>query len=313
MIRYVKHQDIDTDKWDQCIRKSFNSLVYGYSWYLDVVMKEWDALIEDDYMRVMPLTGSRKAGIHYLYQPFFTQQLGVFSVGRLHSQKVREFLEHIPPGYKLAEINLNTFNKPDDKMKPFFREMQNYELDLIASYEELSDAYSKNLKRNIKKAEKAELELMQNIKPDEIIRIFREHRGNDINQLNNEAYRMLKQLIYVMIYRGRAKVWGAYNHRNTLLAGAVFIRSKNRWIFLFSGTSDEARQKGAMPFIIDRFIMNHAGSHNTLDFEGSNDENLARFYKSFGAKRCNYYHYYNNRLPLWAKYAFKAKKILLKK
>jgi hypothetical protein len=124
---------------------------------------------------------------------------------------------------------------------------------------------------------------------------------------------MLQQLIYVMIYRGRAKIWGAYNHRNTLLAGAVFIKSKNKWIFLFSGTSAEARQLGAMPFIIDRFIMNHASSNNTLDFEGSNDANLARFYQSFGAKRCSYYHYYNNRLPFLAKHVFKAKKILLNK
>lgn len=312
MIHYLRHDEIDTDKWDQCIRKSFNSLVYGYSWYLDVVCHEWDGLVEDDYVRVMPLTGKRKAGIHYLYQPLFTQQLGIFSTGLLNNQKVSEFLQQVPQKYKLAEINLNTFNKPVDASQPSWKAMLNFELDLISSYEELRLQYSKNLKRNIRKAEKAKLELMENIKPEEVIRIFRGSAVSRKSNFNEEAYRMLKQLIYVLIYRGRAKVWGAFDHRNSLLAGAVFVRSKNKWIFLFSGTSQDARENGAMPFIIDRFILNHAGSHSTLDFEGSNDQNLARFYKSFGAKQCVYYHYQKNRLPFWARYAKNAMDLLQK-
>ncbi len=299
MIRYLKHGEIDTDKWDKCVRKSFNSLVYGYSWYLDVVAGEWDGLVEDDYKRVMPVTLRKKAGISYLFQPFFTQQLGIYSIGKLNSEKVDEFISKLPDEFKLIEINLNTFNQPSEKLQKFFIPMKNYELDLIASHDEIRQNYSKNLRRNIRKAEKAKVQLMQNIRPEEVIRIFRENRGKDIRQLDDEAYRKLKQLVYVMIYRGRAKVWGAFDESNTLLAGAIFFRSKNRWIFIFSGTTSHAREAGAMPYIIDRFILHHASSNSTLDFEGSNDENLARFYQSFGAKQGIYYHYNKNTLPFW--------------
>ncbi|MCK4361546.1 MAG: hypothetical protein KAV70_07350, partial [Bacteroidales bacterium] len=79
MIKHLTYQQINKSKWDECIKKSFNGIIYGYSWYLDIVCKHWEALVENDYERVFPLTTGKKFGINYLYQPFFTQQLGVFS------------------------------------------------------------------------------------------------------------------------------------------------------------------------------------------------------------------------------------------
>lgn len=299
MINYVPHHVIDKEKWDRCIQNSFNEIVYAFSWYLDIVADEWDALIEDDYKRVMPLTGNKKGGIKYIYQPFFTQQLGVFSISKLTDEKVSEFLAEIPKKYKLIELNLNTHNAP--LPHHHLKEMQNFELDLIPPYEMLTKGYSKNTRRNIRKAEKEKIQIMKNIKPEEVIRIFREHRGKDIHQLNEHAYQVLKQLTYSMIYKGKAAVWGAFSENNTLQAGAIFIHSKNKWIFLFSGTTDQARSNGAMPFLIDRFIRKYAGTKTTLDFEGSNDDNLARFYSSFGSTRSVYYHYAINHMPLWMK------------
>jgi hypothetical protein len=43
-----------------------------------------------------------------------------------------------------------------------------------------------------------------------------------------------------------------------------------------------------MSLIIDQFIKQNAGSKLTLDFEGSNNPDLARFYKSFGATMLTY-------------------------
>ncbi|OIP03307.1 MAG: hypothetical protein AUJ97_04685 [Bacteroidetes bacterium CG2_30_32_10] len=59
-IRYLKHKEIDKDKWDNCIEKAFNGIIYAYSWYLDIVSENWDALIEDDYKTVFPLTQKKK-------------------------------------------------------------------------------------------------------------------------------------------------------------------------------------------------------------------------------------------------------------
>ena len=59
-IRYVKHDDIDPDKWDECVRNAKNGLIYGYSFYLDHMAKNWDGLILGDYEVVMPLPWNKK-------------------------------------------------------------------------------------------------------------------------------------------------------------------------------------------------------------------------------------------------------------
>ena len=78
-IRYVKYADIDKSLWDKAIEKASNGLPYAYSWYLDVMAGRWDALIAGDYLYIMPLPYNKKLlGVRQVYQPHFTQQLGVF-------------------------------------------------------------------------------------------------------------------------------------------------------------------------------------------------------------------------------------------
>jgi hypothetical protein len=68
---------------------------------------------------------------------------------------------------------------------------------------------------------------------------------------------------------------------------------------IFSGSSPDARKNGAMTAIIDAFIKDHAETNRILDFEGSNDQNLARFYAGFGSKECVYLQLEINRFPFF--------------
>ncbi|PID89124.1 MAG: hypothetical protein CSB01_03650, partial [Bacteroidia bacterium] len=116
MIEFVKRKHIDTKKWDALLYKSDNRMVYALSGYLDLMSDcRWNALIEKDkngeYKTVMPLPFKEKYGVKYLYQPFFSQQLGVFSKGKITSQMTLRFIEAIPKSYRLVEINLNEGQK----------------------------------------------------------------------------------------------------------------------------------------------------------------------------------------------------------
>lgn len=303
MIKYLLHSEIDKGKWDACIKESFNGLVCANSWFLDIVGGEWEALIENDYERVFPLITRKKWGIHYLFQPVFTQQLGVFSKSLLSQEVVSDFLKHIPRKFKFVEINLNTFNKAESR-KFKIEDWNNYELDLIESYQKISLNYSTNLKRNLKKAQKENLSVSKNLKPEEIIKMFRENRGRQIGHLTEDDYMKLRRLAYMGIYKGLLQTYGVYTEKNELCAGAFFTRSKNKMTFQFSGLTQEGRETNAMAFLIDSFIREHAQNHLTLDFEGSNDPKLARFYKSFGSVNCTYHHIEINRLPIFIKPIF---------
>ena len=103
-IRYFKHKEIDKEKWDTCIDNASNSLIYAFSWYLDIVSPNWEALIAGDYHLVMPLPAKRKYGINYLFQPKYTQQLGVFGV-EPSIEPVSDFISKIPKKFIFVDLN----------------------------------------------------------------------------------------------------------------------------------------------------------------------------------------------------------------
>lgn len=296
MIRYYSHQEIDFIKWDECIRNSFNGYIYGYSWYLNIVCPNWQALIEDDYKCVMPLTWRRKYGMYYLYQPPFTQQLGVFSVNKFSKEKVDAFLAAIPSKFKLVEINLNKYNSFESETFSA-KQFLTHELDLIKPYPQLRNGYSVNTLRNISKAQKKNLSVEYSTDPDQVIRLFRKNRGKSITQLKSREYKMIKTLISTSIQLGIGASWSVKNTKGEICAGAFFVQSNNKVFFLFSATNLWAKKNGAMAFLIDHFIQENAHRNLTFDFEGSNDKNLARFYKSFGSSECIYLHIKRNKLP----------------
>ena len=296
MIRFVKYADIDKSQWDECIEKAINGKIYGYSWYLDIVCREWNALIEDDYVAVFPLPLGRKFFIEYIYQPFFTQQLGVFSRKPITSAVVREFIDCLPKRFSYIDINLNTGNKPDALNCKLIPQL-NHELDLISPYPGLIADYAQNTRRNLRRALQSEITLSSSPTPDEVVRLFRENRGKHLKHLTNDEYSILLQLIRACMHRGIVEVVGAYSDQNEFCAGVIFVRSNERAIFLFSAVNSDARKNGAMSLIIDQFIRQNAGTRLTLDFEGSNDPDLARFYKSFGATAITYPRVIISKLP----------------
>jgi hypothetical protein len=304
MIRYLKHDEIDKNKWDLCIRDSFNGNIYAWSWYLDIVHQNWEALVEDEYERVFPLTGNIRFGLSYLFQPFFAQQLGIYSRSILNTNIISSFLNAIPSHFRLVEIRLNTHNKVDAELFDVHQHL-NHELDLINTYDRIYRKYSTNTKRNLKKAVEANLTLMKNIGPEEIISLFRQNRGRTISHWNNLEYNRLVKLVYAAIYRSQAMVYGAYNINNELCAGAIFVKSHGKIVFLFSGTNQSGRETHALSFLIDSAIKEFSPGHFVFDFEGSDNPNLARYYKGFGSKETTYPGIYINRLPVIVKYGMK--------
>jgi hypothetical protein len=294
---------IDKSQWDNCIAHAVNGNLTAWSWYLDIVSPDWCALVENEYEKVFPLTTFSRAGIKYLMQPYFTQQLGLFYRSFSTEDIINNFLNHIPAEYRYIDINLNTSNAIASSDNVF--EMTNLELDLISDYENIASNYQLNLKRNLKKAQQQKLSIAKNIRPEEIISLFKANKGQDLKHLADKQYNLIQRIAYESINKGIGEIWGAYDEFNQLVAAVLWVTSHQKSIFLFSAISVEGKNLHAMPWLIDAFIRENAGNPLTLDFEGSNDPGLARFYSSFGTKKVIYQRYTRNSLP-W------IKRILLK-
>jgi hypothetical protein len=295
MIRFLKHEMIDKSRWDDCISNAVNGNLYALSWYLDTVSPGWCALVEDEYENVFPLTVSSKAGIKYVMQPYFTQQLGLFSLTPSHNLKLACFLKSIPASYKYIDINLNTSNhfQASDNVT----ELTNLELLLKNEYGKISEGYHTNLLRNLKKASQNKLTIVKTIKPEQLISLFRANKGQHLQQLNDSQYKLIQLIADQSIKKGMAEVWAAIDEYDQMIAGILWVTSHQKAIFLFSALSETGKKLNAMPWLIDAFIRQNAGKPLTLDFEGSNNEGLARFYSSFGSKRVIYQRFRRTSLP----------------
>ena len=308
MINYLHHNEIDLKKWDATIAKCGN--IYAYSWYLDVVHPGWEALVEDDYQSVMPLTGGKKFGVDYLFQPYFAQQLGVFAMTPLSPEKTVEFLNAIPQKYRFAEIRLNESNTFDKELQGI-EYHRNVLLSLSHSYEAIHAQYHTNTKRNLAKAEANNLQIINTVIPYHVVALFTDNRGALLDKWGDAEYARLTHLTKVAVNRRNAFILGVTEKGvGELLCAAIFMKTDGRITFLFSGLKQEGKDKGAMTFLLDHVIQSYAGQPMTFDFEGSDDDNLARFYLGFGGQEVKYPSYSYNHLSalgkgllkLWKKY-----------
>lgn len=294
MIQYLQHKDIDKQKWDATITECGN--IYAYSWYLDIVHPGWEALVEDDYQSVMPLTGSKKFGVNYLYQPYFVQQLGVFSKQHPTSEKVSAFLNAIPKKYRFAEIRLNENNVLDDNLEGI-EYHRNVILDLNRDYKSIRENYHTNTKRNLAKAENNNLQILTNVIPYHVVALFRDNRGALLDKWGDAEYGILTGLGKTAQNRKAAFVLGVNEKGDgEILSAALFMKANGRITFLFSGLNEKGKEKQAMTYLLDQVIQKYAGQPITFDFEGSDDENLARFYLGFGGTETKYPSYTFNKL-----------------
>ena len=291
---YIQHSEIDFIKWDRCIQSCENHLPYGYSWYLNVVSPGWDALVSGDYAKIFPLTFSTKARINYLYQPYFTQQLGLFGAS-IKDADVTDFLKAIPEKFKFIEINLNSYCHLN--AKDFSGKFKiTHHLDLTKKHIEIFNSFNDNTKRNIRKAEKLNLIFSDNGKIKSLINLFKETTGNK-TELKKKDYLMLESLMKTSISNTSGKIYEVRDAEKNLLAGLFLISSQNILINLFNASSSEGKKKSAMFYLVNEIIKLNAQSNKTLDFEGSEIAEVARFYKGFGGVPIQYPHIKLNRLP----------------
>ncbi len=278
-ITYLKNSEINKNKWDYCIAKSENGLIYSTSVFLDNMASDWDALVLDDYSAVMPLPFRKKYGIYYVYPPPFSQQIGVTSLVKITEELIHHFLNAIPAKFRYVEMNFNAANVFIFKNE---NQRNNYHLSLSPVFETLQKGFSRSAVRNIKKAIDENITVQENIATAAIIQMHRQ-RFNDTVGANKEDYTRLQKLFLNLQSSGMLFTLGAFNAGKKLIAGSVYFVYKNRITFIINGNTNESLQNGATHLLMHNTIKKYSGTNCILDFEGSDFEDFVRFYKQYGA------------------------------
>ncbi|MCJ8164826.1 GNAT family N-acetyltransferase [Pontibacter sp. E15-1] len=285
MLRYLPHQQIDPIAWDACLQASGERMLYGFAWYLDAVCGRWDAVVEERegrYVSVFPLPLSRRFGQRVVQQPYFTQQLGLFTTPESSIRAVADYLALIPERYKQVYLQLNTGNVAAAGNGFGLQERHTYHLCLQPPYQQLHQAYSTNHKRNLKKARKANLQVLALDGIDVLIQLFKNTKGRELREMKPKHYTLLERLYSALRRHGVAELRQVVGPDGEVRAAALLVQQPDKVIFLFGASSEAGKRSGAMAFLLDSCIRRYAGTARTLDFEGSMVPSVAKFYAGFG-------------------------------
>ncbi|MFN4123668.1 MAG: hypothetical protein ACK4GL_10255 [Flavobacteriales bacterium] len=302
IIKHLKYREIDKDKWDQALSSASNSIVYATSGYLDIVCNHsWEALISEDWQWIMPLTVKRKLGISYLPTPLFVQQLGIFGPEQPTEEIILSFISALPKDIKLIEYQFNHANNKLLNVRIAANIRRNLVLSIDANYHrDKQKLYNTNTNRNIKKALNERL-LIKQTEPMKVAEIFAENRGRKIKNINRNWLQVFDKLCKADIPHRKVHAFEAVNSQDEFLAGVVVFEAFNRHILIVTASTEQGKSKSAMHLLLDNYLT-RLPAGQLFDFEGSDNQQLALFYKGFGASEANYLHLKINNLPWYLKW-----------
>ena len=274
-IHYLKNNEINYEAYDFCIENSSQGTMYAMSWYLDITSPDWELLMADDYNYVMPIPVKKKLCYKYAIQPPVCQQLGIFSLKELTSEIFGCFIHAIP--YRYCHFYLNAGNVFNEFAN--FKLNSNYELDLGQPYEKIKAGFSTNCIKNIKKAEKENLNCNRQTDIDIYVSLLKR------NSINISLVKRLNILVPILkkTYGAKVEIWNISEENGEILAASPLVTWQNRVYNLAPVSTEPGKQKYAMFFLLDQFIRENSGNELILDFEGSMIFGVAQFYKGFGA------------------------------
>ena len=291
-LKLIPRYQLDTTAWDACVATSPQRILYGSSWYLDIVLPapdwKWLGLIQMDeagaYQAVMPVPLRRKtvAGITYewvVHQPFFCQFLDVFS----HSEPVdpTPFFRVLGQQFRYGSA-LSVRQQPSDSVPFDIMQVQTtHVLDLSVGYKTIYQHYTPDRKANLRRVERARWSVDDSIDLEPLLRLFQENHAASIG-VADWAYDIIRNLFYELSKR-KLVILRYASRGNRIEAGALFVREGNRIIYLFNAASESGRRGNARTLLIDQIIQEYASKPLIFDFESPEKPSIRDFYRSFGS------------------------------
>jgi hypothetical protein len=287
-FHHLRHSQIDFERWDESLQRAHSPLPYAESYYLHALAPGWNALISEDYTWLMPLPCNRNLlGFQQVYQPYFVQQLGLFGPESASASLVKQALLAIPRSYLRVRQCLNAENTVPKVPGIRTSLRPNYLLALELDYSTLSSAYSKSLRKRVRRASELHTLDKAPCSPSELIHWYRQHQGGKAN-LPVKAYLRLQAGMEKALANNKGFIWGARDHAGALRVAGFFLCNDQRIINLFGSSDEEGRELFSMHYLLDQVIQQHAGQPRLLDFEGSSIPGVAAFFESFGSYNHSY-------------------------
>jgi hypothetical protein len=177
-------------------------------------------------------------------------------------------------------------------------EKANYELDLSKSYETLYNNFTPHCRRNIESSIRKKPELVTDIKPEELVDLFIQNKGGQIEGIKPRDYSRLINLMKFCILNKKGRLVGVRGSGKRLIFGIFLVEIRGSKTILFVVNTPKSRERRIGYYVVNDLIKNFSSTRTILDFAGSSIPSISSFFESFGADRVPFYRLYRNRL-IW--------------
>ena len=280
-IRIIKNEDIDTILWDRCIARSQNGDVFGYSWFLDSVCKNWNGIVKGNYRTVMPLPLHAFFGIPSVRNYKFQSKTDIYSSGEIEKKTTNDFLRLIKSFAKTVKITSENPDLKRDSSK--IKISDSWKLDLIRPYKDINYPETGFVIKQLNSSESNKVFFNTGILPNGITLL-----STLTKSLNRKDTDTLRRLAAVSLRKNSGQIYGAFNNHNRLIAAVLFISSHYKINIIHAVQTKEAESKKALYGLIDYYIKTHSEKALTLDFFGLNHF-PEPFFKEMGAVKYPWY------------------------
>jgi hypothetical protein len=296
VLRLLRFRALDLACWEACVAASPGAPPYVQAWWLAATARRWDAVVElgpaGEYRSLLPLPTKWRPQGRVVYQPLFTQQLGLVLTAESQQRDLAAYLAVAAQYCDQLYQQLPPMAVPLPQLPPGFiaTERLTYHLDLGPDAEVLRAAYAPDYRRRLRRhaAQLPALHVTSGLDLTELIALFLAYRGPEHTGLHPRHYAALHRLAAAA---PRLAELRQVRHPATgeLLAGALFVRHAGGLIYLFAAASAAGRAAGAPLLLLDDAIARHAGQPGqVLDFEGGSLPTIGRFFANFGARPVSY-------------------------
>jgi hypothetical protein len=276
--------------------------VFLRDWWLDCACGEnWDVLLSvknGEVIAAMPLY--LPVG-NVVSMPHYTQVMGVWFARESADTKYSSILEHRQAVCKqfIEKLRkyksfLQNFDYDFTDWLPFYWEgfkqttRYSYILDNLKSRDIILENMSQQIRRNLKKSEKAQITVRRGVPIEDFIKI-QTLTFERQNKKNKQSSAVLSRLVETAQNREQGDIFGGYDSDGNLHAVAFVVWQKSSAYYIAGGGNPVFRSSGAHSLVLWEAIKHVSQYTDTFDFEGSMIPGVERFFREFGALQKPYF------------------------
>jgi len=285
-----------------CDKEKKLPLFLSYKWLNVVAPERWDVIIDqrgDEINGIFPYVWFKKKGFTIIDHPPLTPIGGIwfnYPSNQKYNNRLKfekevseRLIQQLP---KFSSFNIK-FHPHFQNWLPFYwnnfhqTTRYTYVLDDLTDKEKLYKDFNLNIRRDISKAEKANIEIKESYDIETFCQLkdlaFTEG-GLDIKVTKEQ----IKSIYRFCINENAGELWIAKSGEE-IHAASIFVWDHQTCYYLYGISNPRHKASGAISLLLWQAIQKYSSKVKEFNFEGSMIEGVERFFRGFGGKQVPYF------------------------